>query len=140
MVPIKSAFAELLRQQGWRTEVALWPRKAGPGAFDAGKGDAAVTVVEWETGNISSSHRALAKMTMALEEGRAAQGILVLPTRELYRYLTDRIGNWSELEPYRAHYSRRDIPGRLMALLVEYDRVDPAVPLISKGTDGRAVR
>ena len=79
-------------------------------------------------------------MSLALREGRAWQGILVLPTKQLYRYLTDRIGNWSEIAPYRTIYSRTDIDGRLLAVLVEYDLIDRKVPLIMKGTDGRAIR
>jgi len=59
-----------------------------------------VFAVEWETGNISSSHRALNKMSLGIRDDCLCGGFLVLPSRKLYRYLTDRIGSFEELEPY----------------------------------------
>jgi hypothetical protein len=58
------------------------------------------TVVEWETGNISSSHRSLNKMCMVLMGGLADAGVLVVPSIKMYPHLTDRIGNIRELQPY----------------------------------------
>jgi len=59
----------------------------------------------------------------------------------LYRYLTDRVGNFTELEPYFDLW--RDAAGWkegvLAILAVEHDGIDPKVPRISKGTDGRAL-
>ena len=60
--------------------------------------------VEWETGNISSSHRALNKMAIGIGDGILLGGTLVLPNRNLYNYLTDRIGNYEELLPYFPMY------------------------------------
>jgi hypothetical protein len=64
------------------------------------------TVVEWETGNISSSHRSLNKMCMALWADLCDAAVLVLPSREFYKHLTDRIGNVTELEPYFYFFQR----------------------------------
>jgi len=73
-----------------------------PGPIDAVKEmpDGRYFSVEWETGNISSSHRALNKMAVGLLDGMLVGGILILPSRDMYQYLTDRIGNYAEIEPY----------------------------------------
>ena len=101
--PIKGGFVTKLALLGWTPE-GRYPRReadlaAGlPGAFDAHL-DLSVFglppfVVEWETGNIASGHRALDKMALGLLNGLIIGGLLVLPTRRLNRYLTDRVGNY----------------------------------------------
>jgi hypothetical protein len=95
---------------------------------------------EWETGNISSSHRALNKIAMGLLEKRLVGGALVLPSRELYKYLTDRIGNFAEIEPYFPLW--RSLPveeGVLIVVEIEHDGVSESIRKIKKGTDGRAL-
>jgi len=39
-------------------------------------------------------------MALGIMKGVLAAGMLVVPSREFYKFLTDRVGNWSELEPY----------------------------------------
>ncbi|MBW2622419.1 MAG: hypothetical protein JRD68_05900, partial [Deltaproteobacteria bacterium] len=100
--PIKEAFMKVLQGYGWkletRVDIATLKR---PGPIDAtceiGR---RLFAVEWETGNISSSHRAVNKMALGILKELLIGGILILPTREFYQYLTDRIGNFRELEPY----------------------------------------
>jgi len=53
-----------------------------------------------KTGNISSSHRSLNKMSMALQADLLDAAVLVVPSINLYGHLTDRIGNIKELPPY----------------------------------------
>ncbi len=56
-------------------------------------------------------------------------------------YLTDRIGNFAELEPYLDLWSA--VPcenGVLEIVVVEHDAESFDVPRIEKGTDGRALR
>jgi len=53
--------------------------------------------VEWETGNVSSSHRAINKMALGILKKILIGGALIVPTREMYNYLTDRVGNFREL-------------------------------------------
>lgn len=53
--------------------------------------------IEWETGNISSSHRSMNKLAIALGSGIVQVGVLIVPSRDLYEHLTDRIGNIGEL-------------------------------------------
>jgi hypothetical protein len=65
---------------------------------------------------------------------------LVLPSRKLYPYLTDRIGNYEELEPYFDVWRAVEIQEGFLALFViEHDALDSNVPRIMKGTDGRAL-
>ena len=99
-----------------------------------------MTGVEWETGNISSSHRALNKMVLALMEGRISQGVLAMPVRSLAAFLTDRVGNFEEIRPYLPVFGPPGHEGRLLILTLAQDGNDAAVPVIGKGTDGRALR
>lgn len=140
--PIKVELVNELKRFGWKPEErldltsvhqpgkldAVYYSKMGPVAF------------EWETGNISSSHRALNKMALGLLKGKLIAGILVVPSRELYKYLTDRIGNWAEIAPYVDLW--KSVPcknGLLEIVVIEYDATSTAVPRIPKGTDGRGV-
>jgi len=97
--------------------------------------------VEWETGNVSSSHRALNKMALGMLKGLLVGGALILPPRAMYRYLTDRVGNFEEIEPYfplwrSLHVGR----GLLLVFEIEHDTVSRDVPRTTKGTDGRALQ
>jgi hypothetical protein len=110
------------------------------GGFDALlQGPEGPIVVEWETGNISSSHRSMNKLTMLVSNGTIAAGTLVVPSRKLYVYLTDRIGNYKELEPYLK--LSKSVPwkmGVLEIIVIEQDAESYDVPKIPKGTAGRA--
>ncbi len=103
VVPIKKNCMRYLVREGWTTEHRMSiASRLNPGPIDAVKKltDGRWFAVEWETGNISSSHRALNKMAVGLLDGKLAGGVLILPSRDMYRYLTDRIGNYAEIEPY----------------------------------------
>lgn len=149
---IKDGFILRLQQHGWRAETKYLDEGetsatvSRPGSFDVHRSldahDMPPFVVEWETGNISSSHRAMNKMAMALQEGRISGGALVLPSRKMYHHLTDRIGNYQEMEPYFEFYRRLSVTvtsGLLEIIEIEHDAESTAVPIISKGTDGRAL-
>lgn len=144
VVPIKQAFISHLQKSGWETEVKVdvEATTTTPGKIDAVKLiNNKYFAVEWETGNISSSHRALNKMVIGILSGKLAGGSLIIPTRSFYYYLTDRIGNYSELEPYFSIWkSIKCDSGFLSIIAVEHDNIDVSVPLIEKGTDGRARR
>jgi hypothetical protein len=63
-----------------------------------------------------------------------------VPSRELYKYLTDRVGNMRELEPYLKMW--KSLPckaGVLEIVVIEHDATSTKVPRIKKGTDGRAL-
>ena len=143
VTPIKLGLMEELKRQGWKLEepldIAILKK---PGKLDAvlytHYGPVAL---ESETGNISSSHRALNKMALGLLKGVLACGILVVPSRKLYQYLTDRIGNMAELEPYLDLW--RSVPceeGILEIVAIEHDATSKKVRRIPKGTSGRALK
>jgi hypothetical protein len=143
VTPIKLGLMEELHSQGWKLEqpldLAILHR---PGKMDAVLDTKYGPVaLEWETGNISSSHRALNKMAIGLMRGVLACGILVVASRALYRFLTDRIGNFDELAPYLDLW--RSIPcdsGVLELVVIEHDATSTDVPRIPKGTSGRALQ
>ena len=69
--PIKLGLMDELNRRGWKLEepldIAIVKR---PGKLDAVLyTDYGPVALEWETGNISSSHRALNKMTVGLLKG-----------------------------------------------------------------------
>jgi hypothetical protein len=140
--PIKDAFVAKLESYGWELEKRLdIATVRTPGRIDATYriGDK-FFAVEWETGNISSSHRALNKMALGIIKGILLGGILILPTRELYQYLTDRVGNLRELAPYFPMWKALQCDeGFLAVIAVEHDDASTEVPRIRKGTNGRAL-
>lgn len=99
VVPIKKSCMADLKKLGWSLETRFSPTaEKRPGPIDATcleKGK--MLCLEWETGNISSSHRALNKMALGLITGEFIGGVLIIPSRTMYFYLTDRIGNYAEI-------------------------------------------
>lgn len=143
VTPIKKMFLDKLRAYGWGFETPLdIATLKSPGPLDATyKIGEQYFCVEWETGNISSSHRALNKMCLGMLKRVLIGGALILPSRKMYTYLTDRIGNFPEIEPYFPLW--RSIPvaeGVLIVYAIEHDAVSSAVPRIPKGTDGRSLQ
>lgn len=141
VTPIKQMFARNLKSLGWslETKVDIATLKR-PGPIDATYpvGNK-LFAVEWETGNISSSHRAINKMALGLLDGILIGGILIVPTREMYHYLTDRVGNLQELEPYFPLWkSLKCEEGLLGVIAIQHDGVSKKVPKITKSTAGRA--
>jgi hypothetical protein len=139
--PIKNEFIAELREQGWTIEGAAKNCLGQDlGCFDAVlQGPDGPIIAEWETGNISSSHRSMNKLTMLTADRIIAAGTLVVPSRKLYKFLTDRIGNYAELEPYLKLW--KSVPckaGILEIVVIEHDAVSYDVPRIPKTTAGRA--
>lgn len=148
--PIKDGFTEYLKERGWEMEYRPAARKEAaptPGAFDCHLDfeDSGVRpfAVEWETGNISSSHRAINRLAVGILNDNISAGILVVPSQNMYPYLTDRIGNFRELQPYLELWGQfdrlLDLPYYLGVVVVEQDALSADVPTIAKGTDGRAL-
>lgn len=105
--------------------------------------DGTLVAIEWETGNISSSHRSMNKLAIALEAGRVSAGVLIVPSRSLYEHLTDRIGNIGELSGYLALWKGLGATvarGLLAITVVEQDALteDADFPYLPPGNDGRA--
>lgn len=79
-------------------------------------------------------------MALGLMKRILVGGVLIVPTRALYKFLTDRIGNYAEIAPYLELW--KAIPcenGVLEIVVVEHDATSFDVPRIPKGTDGRAL-
>lgn len=136
--PIKEGFITKLKQYGWKGEQQS---VAGVGKVDAAiQADMGTFAIEWETGNISSSHRSLNRLVKGLLDGSLAGGVLILPSRKLYNHLTDRIGNFQELEPYFEIYKLLPITqGVLVVIEVEHDAESADVPRITQGIDGMSL-
>ena len=140
--PIKRPCVRKLLQLGWQDECL--PVLPG-GVLDCGDLDAMLLTpagdiaFEWETGNISSSHRAINKLLLTLQVGGLLGGFLVVPSNRLKVFLTDRIGNIGELMPYFPLWrSITGATGGLRIVVVEHDAESFDVPRIPKRTDGRA--
>ncbi|MEA5512097.1 restriction endonuclease [Crocosphaera sp. UHCC 0190] len=142
--PIKEGFINALYNYNWQIEERMSiVANTRPGPVDALKilSNHKPFVVEWETGNISSSHRALNKIATVLIDEVIIGGILIIPSRKLYNWLTDRIGNFPEIEPYFPLWRSITVKQGVLAVIeVEHDGTSESVPRILKGTDGRALR
>ena len=142
VAPIKTECMRYLESKGWGLETPVeiaTVKKPGPMDATCAVGRK-LFCCEWETGNISSSHRSLNKMAIGIQKGILVGGILIMPTRKMYKYLTDRVGNFSEIEPYFPMWESIPIKeGYLAVIAVEHDAVSNKVPRIPKGTDGRSL-
>ena len=139
--PIKNVFIKNLNDLGWKLEHRIdIATVKKPGPIDATrKIGSKYFAVEWETGNISSSHRAMNKMAIGLLKGILIGGILIIPSNNLAPYLTDRIGNYPELEPYFPLWKSINCENGYFGVIeIEHDGTSIKVPRIEKGTDGRA--
>ncbi|HGY9580833.1 TPA: hypothetical protein ACOJPN_004520 [Vibrio harveyi] len=140
--PIKNGCMAHLAELGWQLEERLaMTASMRPGPLDAVKTleNQDKIALEWETGNISSSHRAINKIVLGMLFGSLKGGVLILPSRSMYRFLTDRIGNFQEIEPYFPQWRRPDIDSGFLTIIeIEHDSEDSNSPLIPKGTDGWA--
>jgi hypothetical protein len=99
--------------------------------------------IEWETGNISSSHRSMNKLAIALAANKIQAGVMIVPSRNLYEHLTDRIGNIGELSGYLSMWQTLGVgvkKGLLAITVVEHDHLtdDPTHPYLPVGRDGRS--
>ncbi|MBS4207127.1 hypothetical protein [Bacillus sp. FJAT-50079] len=144
--PIKDSYMDRQKEHGWMLEhkldVGVTTTRPGPidAVYPVGN---KYFAVEWETGNISSSHRAVNKIITGILNGKLLGGVLILPSREMYEYLTDRVGNFRELAPYFDVWSKANYPideGYVAIIEIEHDELtdDPSLQ-IKKGTDGRAL-
>ncbi|MBB3967176.1 hypothetical protein [Rhizobium metallidurans] len=155
----------MITAEGWKAEgvvdlsrdrqqpaIRLYPSKelyrepitSDFGGFDfvTTASDGLRVAIEWETGNISSSHRSMNKLAIALTNGIIDAGVLILPSRALYEHLTDRIGNIGELSGYLAMWENLKAgvtKGLLAITVVEHDALtDGDHPYLPAGNDGRA--
>jgi hypothetical protein len=145
--PIKNAFVNTLDELGWKNEWICDPiikSRRFDSSIKLNNGKYFCT--EWETGNISSSHRALNRIALAIKENVIEGGFLVLPSRRMYELLTDRVGNYSEIENYfsvwedlKYAYTIRAQRAVIKVIEIEHDGIRDDIKPLPKGTDGRAL-
>jgi hypothetical protein len=144
VVPIRQGFARHMLGLQWEPEQRYRSELLSMhGALDAVKATPSGLVgAEWETGNISSSHRALGKLTLGLVDKELVGGVLVVLDSRWKAYFTDRIGNWGEIDGYQRVWARalRGVtPSFLSVIVMEPDDVVLGTPPIPKGTDGNSL-
>lgn len=146
VVPMKYPCIAKLQSLGWEIESLpeIVDGVLGTGDLDAlQKSPGGNIAFEWETGNISSSHRAINKLLMGLKFGGIKGAILVVSSDKLKVWLTGRIGNIGELRPYFRLWDDAKLDndeGVLRIIVVEHDAESRSVPKIPKGQDGNAMR
>jgi hypothetical protein len=137
VTPIKKSFIAHLKENGWVLE-----RQRFDAHYTFHGNSPLPIVIEWETGNVSSTHRSVNRIARhVLVERDISGGIVILPSGKLKPWLTDRIGNTPEVSEYFPlwrTYSEFPEFVYLAIVTVEYDDISIDVPRIPKGTDGRA--
>lgn len=139
--PIKSDFVKSLKDEDFQAEQKVnMPGELQPGNIDFMlKTENGLVAIEWETGNISSVHRSINKLVNALSHNVIRYGVVLLASKKLYRFLTDRIGCYDEIEPYFGFWAKYPCEsGLLLIMAFEHDDVSLDVPPIPKGKDGNA--
>ena len=93
--------------------------------------------LEFETGNISSAHRALNKLLIGIINDDLQMAFLIMPIKRLAYYLTDRVSTYEEFEPY---IIKLGINFPIVVFGFDADHYDPEAPLLPKGRDGMSKR
>lgn len=92
--------------------------------------------LEFETGNISSAHRSVNKLCVGIKKQELDMAILMMPIKKMSFYLTDRVSNYEELEPYFLLLD--DIP--FVVFGFDAEEYSQTAPLLPKGKDGMSPR
>ncbi len=140
--------AQVFRYPEPSAEAIQDPLHEGVGDFDfwLRSNEGFRTVIEWETGNISSSHRSLNKVCLAFLGGLLDAAVVIVPSNKCNVHLTDRVGNIKELQPYFYFWGAfgRSLTRGLLAIVeVEQDELFKSVDMrdfIPRGPDGNAFR
>ena len=164
--PIKKQFLDRMKNLGWKWEAPLsledhiqsinlkeaflnypeYTKLAEPLNTSFGNLDFWLTsgdkrvAIEWETGNISSSHRSVNKLCLAILAGTIDIAVVVVPSGKLAGHVTDRIGNLHELMPYFAfwrHATDKVKSGLLVISEVEHDELDDSLQYLGVINAGR---
>lgn len=142
--PIREGFVKaLLKKSGWIKEHGMEIPGMKKKPLDGYKKIGKLRIgLEWETGNVSSSFRALLKLISGLHNDQLDIAIHVLPSKAMYKFLTDRVGNVEELRPYFPIFKLIKINENktLIILVVEHDEEDINSKLIKKGLDGMSLK
>lgn len=145
VVPVKERCYQILEDKyGWYREKPLSyfhddAHKGGP--IDVYKefyqGDNYLYAgLEFETGNISSAHRSMNKLLIGIAKGEITIAFLMMPIQAMSFYLTDRVSNYEELEPYFLLLDNSPF----VVFGFNAEEYSPDVPLLPKGKDGMSPR
>lgn len=145
VVPVKERCYQILEEEyGWYREKPLSyfhndAKKGGP--IDVYKefyqnGNTLYVGLEFETGNISSAHRSMNKLCIGIAKQEIAIAFLLMPIKAMSFYLTDRVSNYEELEPY--FLLLENVP--FVVFGFDAEKYSPDVPLLPKGKDGMSPR
>jgi len=142
VVPLKErCYIELENTYNWYREKPLnvlkfEKEKGGP--IDVYKEFSSTERIglEFETGNIGSAHRSMNKLLLGVNRGELDLAIILMPVKSLAYYLTDRITNYEELDPYFENTEGKPF------IFIGFDATvyTPDVPPIPKGKDGMSKR
>lgn len=92
--------------------------------------------LEFETGNISSAHRSMNKLCLGLLTSDLDMAVLMMPIKKMAFYLTDRVSNYEELEPYFPLLEFYPF----IVFGFDAEAYDQSAPLLCKGRDGMSKR
>ncbi len=145
VVPVKEGCYRILEDKyGWYREKPLSyfhddAQKGGP--IDVYKefyqGENILTAgLEFETRNISYAHRSMNKLCIGIIKKEISIAFLMMPIKEMSFYLTDRVSNYEELEPYFLLLDH----SFFVVFGFDAEEYGPDVPLLSKGKDGMSPR
>ncbi len=142
VVPVKEGCYRLLEEDyNWYREKPLdsFADKGGPidvyKEFDDGHNFLRVGL-EFETGNISSAHRSMNKLSIGIKNDELDLAFIMMPVHDLSYFLTDRVSNYEELQPY---YSLTD---SYPFIFLGFDAEDygEQYDFLPKGRDGMSER
>lgn len=142
VVPIKEGCYQLLEETyGWFREKPLdsFSEKGGPiDVYKEFQNNKALLRVglEFETGNISSAHRSMNKLAIGIANDDIDFAVLIMPVSALSYYLTDRVSNYEELQPYYSLVN--DYP--FVFLGFDAESYSDTYPVLQKGQDGMSKR
>ena len=145
VVPLKESCYRMLEEvYGWYLEkpLVILSEKGGPidvyKAFQDERDEFRVGI-EFETGNISSAHRSMNKLSLGVSSSELDLAVLLMPMHRLSYYLTDRVSNYEELKPYFPLV--KDIPFIMIGFDVEsYSSTADFLPKGRDGMSNRSVR
>jgi hypothetical protein len=143
VMPIRDGFVKILVKRGWIKEHGMEIPGMRRKPLDGYRVFKKTRVgLEWETGNISSSFRAIMKLIMGLNSNQLDIAVLVLPSKKMYSFLTDRVGNIDELKPYVPGFQLIKLdPTKICILIaVEHDSECVDTELVKKGLDGMSLK
>lgn len=145
VVPVKERCYQILENEyGWYREKPLSyfhdnAQKGGP--IDVYKefcqdDNVLYAGLEFETGNNSSAHRSMNKLCIGIAKGEIAIAFLMMPIKAMSFYLTDRVSNYEELEPYFLLLDNTPF----VVFGFDAEEYNTNVSLLPKGKDGMSSR